>query len=102
MPTISYSKISFTSTDNERSSPWGQAFSLLADVAAFPRKALTDSFFFRGLKVSEDDLIEAMNVADDALCRDLRDRSIKERCRQELDMISQIEKEPIEPKKGVN
>lgn len=47
MPTISYSKISFTSTDNQISSPWGQAFSLLADVAAFPRKALTDSFFFR-------------------------------------------------------
>jgi hypothetical protein len=41
--------ISFSRTDNAMVSPWGQAFSLLADIAVFPRKALTDSFFFRGL-----------------------------------------------------
>jgi hypothetical protein len=67
MPKLSYSVVSFSRTDNAIVSPWGQAFSLLADVAAFPRKALTGSFFLRGLKVPEDDLIEAMNVADDAL-----------------------------------
>jgi hypothetical protein len=67
------------------------AYSLLVDIAAFPRKALTDSFFFRGLKVPDDDLIEAMNVADDAVCRDLRVRGIKERCRAELDLLSRIE-----------
>ena len=67
MPKLSYSVVSFSRTDNAMVSPWGQAFSLLADITAFPRKALTDSFFLRGLKVPEDDLIEAMNVADDAL-----------------------------------
>src|SRR5258708_22336002 len=46
LPTLSYSELSFTSRENAYSSPWGQAFSLLADITAFPRKALTSSFFF--------------------------------------------------------
>jgi hypothetical protein len=95
MPKLSYS-VSFSRTDNAMVSPWGQAFSLLADVAAFPRKALTDSFFLRGLKVPEDDLIEAMNVADDALLRNLRARGIKDRCIAELNLLTRIEKAPME------
>ena len=91
MPKLSYSAVTFARTDNALASPWGMAYSLLVDIAAFPRKALTDSFFFRGLKVPDDDLIEAMNVADDAVCRDLRVRGIKERCRAELDLLSRIE-----------
>ena len=88
MPKLSYSMVGFVRTNNALVSPWGQAFSLLVDIAAFPRKVLTDGFFLRGLKVSEDDLIEAMNVADDALCRDLRVRGIKDRCKAELDLLS--------------
>jgi hypothetical protein len=96
IPKISYSVVSFAGTEKGLVSPWGQAFSLLSDIAAFPRKALTDGFFFQGLKVCEDDLIEAMNVADDALCRDLRARGIKERCRVEIELLSRIEKASIE------
>jgi hypothetical protein len=96
MPALSYSGISFASTDNSLVSPWGQAFSLLADIATFPRKALTDGFFFRGLKVPEDDLIDAMNVADDALCRDGGARGIKDRCKAELALLSRIERTPME------
>ena len=96
LPKLSYSVVSFSRTDNAMVSPWGQAFSLLADVAAFPRKALTDSFFLRGLKVPEDDLIEAMNVADDALLRNPRARGIKDRCKAELNLLTRIEKAPME------
>lgn len=99
MAKLSFSAVSFSRTDNAMASPWGQAYSLLSDIANFPRKALTDSFFFRGLKVKEDELIEAMNVADDALCRDFRNRGIKDRCRDELDLLSRIEKEPLESRK---
>jgi hypothetical protein len=60
------------------------------------RKALTDSFFLRGLKVPEDDLIEAMNVADDALLRNPRARGIKDRCKAELNLLTRIEKAPME------
>jgi hypothetical protein len=96
MPKLSYSAINFARTDNSLVSPWGQAYSLLADLAAFPRKALTDRFFFSGLKVQEDDLIEIMDVADDALCLDLRARGIKGRCKAELELLSRIEKASIE------
>ena len=91
MPKLTYSTITFSATDNAWASPWGQVFSLLFDIAGFPRKALTDSFFFRGLKVSEDDLIEAMDVANDAIVRSMATRGIKDRCKVELDLITQIE-----------
>ncbi|MGO9721309.1 MAG: hypothetical protein ACLPOA_12160 [Methylocella sp.] len=39
-----------------------------------------------------------MNVADDALCRDLTARGIKDRCKAELDLLSRIEKASIEAK----
>jgi hypothetical protein len=96
LPKLSYSAISFGGADTALTSPWGQAFSLLVDLAAFPRKAMTDSYFFRGVTVPEDDLLEAMNVADDALFRDSRTRGLKERCRAELDCLSRIEQADID------
>jgi hypothetical protein len=96
MPKLSYSRLSFASTDNALASPWGQAYSLLSDLATFPRKALTDGFFFRGLKVQKKDLIRAMNVADDALCRNLGTLDVEDRCKAELDLLSRIEKAPLE------
>jgi hypothetical protein len=98
MPKLSYSTVTFAATDNALASPWGQAYSLLSDIAAFPRKALTDSFFFRGLKVSKKVLIKAMNVADDALLRNLVTFDIEARCKDELDLLARIEKAPIESK----
>ena len=94
VPTLSYSTISFASTESALVSPWGQAYSFLSDIAKFPREALTDSYFWRGVRVREDALIEAMNVAEDALCRDLGSRGIKDRCRAELNLLSKIEKAP--------
>ena len=98
MPKLSYSSISFTSTDNAFASPWGQAYSLLSDVAVFPRKAQSDSFFFRGLKTSKKVLLNAMNVADDALLRDSGTLELEDRCKTELDILSRIEKAPIASK----
>ena len=96
LPKLSYSLVSFSSRDNTLVSPWGQAFTLLSDMATFPRKALTEKFFFNGTEVSEDDLMDAMNVADDALLRDLRVRGMKDRCRRELEVLHRIKKASIE------
>jgi hypothetical protein len=96
MPKLSYSRIIFSRTDNQFVSPWGQAFSLIADIAAFPRKALTDPFFFRGIKVPENELVEAMNVAEDVLCDNLEARGIKDRCKAELDLLARIGRASIE------
>lgn len=96
MPKLSYSGVAFHVADNEWASPWGQAYSLLADVAEFPRKALTDPFFFRGLRVSEEDLIEAMNVLDDAILRERTLKGIKDRCKRELELLDRIETSSLE------
>jgi hypothetical protein len=98
MPKLSYSTVTFSNTDNALASPWEQAYSLLSDVATFPRKALTDVFFFRGLKVSKKDLIKAMNVADDVLCCNLGTFDVEDRCNGELDLLARIEKTPMESK----
>jgi hypothetical protein len=68
----------------------------MSDIAVFPRKALTDRFFFSGLKVSEDDLMEAMNVMEDAIVRDRSVSRIKDRCKTELDLLVRIEKSSID------
>jgi hypothetical protein len=98
MPTLSYSTINFAGADTALASPWGQAYSLLSDIATFPRKAQTDSFFFRGLKISKKALISAMNVADDALCRSLGTFDMEDRCKKELGLLDRIEKAQMEPK----
>ena len=91
MPKLTYSAIKFIQTDNPAASPWGQAYSFLADIAAFPREALTDNYFFRGLKVRQNELIEVMNVSDDVICRDLQARGIMDRCKADIGLISRIE-----------
>ena len=99
MPSLTYSTIGFAVTETEFVSPWGQAFSVVYDMAVFPRKVLTDAFFLRGIKPDEEDMIEAMNVADDDLVKDLRSRGIKDRCHEELDLLAEIEKSQVEPRK---
>ena len=98
MPKLSYSSISFTSTDNAFSSLWGQAYTLLSGVAAFPREARTDSFFFRGLKTPRKALISAMNVADDVLLRESETFEQEDTCEIELDLLAKIKEAPIESK----
>ena len=99
MPKLSYSSITFTSTESEFASPWGQAYSLLSDIAAFPRKAHTDSFFFRGsLKTSKKDLLAAMDVANDGILRESGTFELEDQCKQELNLLSEIENAPIDAK----
>jgi hypothetical protein len=55
------------SQKSEWSSPWGQAFALLKGIAEFPREAMTNRFFWQGIRTDEDALIKAMNAAGDYL-----------------------------------
>lgn len=88
LPSVTYSAITFKPTASNNSSPWGQAYTLLHDLARFPRRAITDPFFFRGLRVNEEDLLDAMNVADDAL--HVESRATKVRCMEELELLDRI------------
>lgn len=98
MPQLSLTDIAFNSTESEGASPWGQAFTLLKNVAEYPRKAEVQANFFGELEVDEDDLIAAMNVAGDSMIGRTRDRKTAPRCRQELDLLTQIEKANIPPR----
>jgi len=95
IPEMSYSEIGFRATENDFANPWGQAFTLLSDIAAYPRRALTDGFFTRGLKSSRQDILRAMNVADDALLRGTTKWDIEDRCDAELDLVLRIQEAPI-------
>ncbi|OYW20172.1 MAG: hypothetical protein B7Z55_07680, partial [Planctomycetales bacterium 12-60-4] len=92
IPKVAYSPVAFNpSQQSEWSSPWGQAFALLKGIAEFPREAMTNRFFWQGLRTDEDALIKAMNVADDHLVKDYGARKAKQRAELELDLIKQLE-----------
>lgn len=92
IPKVAYSPVSFNpSQKSEWSSPWGQAFALLKGIAEFPREAMTNRFFWQGIRTDEDALIKAMNVADDYLVDEYGGRKAKQRAELELDLIKQLE-----------
>jgi hypothetical protein len=99
MPTLTYSSIGFqNAANNNWASPWTQAYTLLAGIAKLPREAATNPYFFRGWSGAEDDLLEAMNVADDALHKAQPSRNHKVRCQGELNVLGLIETTSLEPR----
>lgn len=92
IPRVAYSPVAFNpSQSSEWSSPWGQAFALLKGIAEFPRQAMTDRFFWQGIKTDEDALIKAMDVAGDYLVKDYGGRKAKQQAEIDLDLIKQLE-----------
>jgi len=92
IPKVAYSPVAFNpSQKSEWSSPWGQAFALLKGIAEFPREAMTNRFFWQGIRTDEDALIKAMNVAGDHLVEEYGGRKAKQRAELELDLIKQLE-----------
>lgn len=95
IPKVAYSPVAFNpSQKTEWSSPWGQAFALLKGIAEFPREAMTNRFFWQGIRTDEDALIKAMNVAGDYLVEEYGGRKAKQRAEAELDLIKQLEDAP--------
>ena len=98
IPTVAYSPVAFNpSQKSEWSSPWGQAFAMLMGVADFPRKAMTDRFFWQGMRTDEDTLINAMDVAGDHLVKDYGDRKATKRALQELVLMKDLETAQADP-----
>ena len=92
IPQVAFSSVAFNpNQSSEWSSPWGQAFALLKGIAEFPRHAMTDRFFWQGIKTDEDELIKAMNVAGDYLVMEYGGRKAKQQAEIELDLIKQLE-----------
>ena len=99
IPMVAYSPVSFNSAQtSEWSSPWGQAFQLLKGIAEFPREAMTDRFFWQGIRTDEDALIKAMDVAGDYIVKEYGSRKAKQCAEAELTLIKSLEGSPTEAK----
>jgi len=93
LPKVSFVKTSFRlGGDSEQVSAWAAARTLLRAVAEYPRSALKDrAYFFRGLLVSEEDLLTAMNVIEDPLVTEWFKRRSLQTAREELEVLDQID-----------
>lgn len=101
LPQVTYAKIRFLPPAGEEEedkgwqSTWGQALRLLYSIAEYPRKAITDPYYLRGIMVDLDELLKAMDVCDDAIVREwsLRRSDILDlelRALNELDRLKAI------------
>ena len=92
IPKVSYSPVAFNVGQATKwSSPWGQAFQLLKGIAEFPRAAMTNRFFWQGVRTDEESLVKAMDVAGDHLVAEYGGRKAKQRAEQELAIIKGLE-----------
>lgn len=92
IPRVAYSPVAFNpSQSSEWSSPWGQAFALLKGIAEFPRQAMTDRFFWQGIKTDKKSLVTAMDVAGDYLVKDFGTLNATQQAEIDLDLIKQLE-----------
>lgn len=76
LPQVTYARVSFEPASGEGwQSAWGQALRLLHSIAEYPRKAITDRFFFRGfpatISIGLDELLQAMDVCNDVVVREV-------------------------------
>ncbi len=98
IPKVAYSPVAFSSArSTEWSSPWGQAFQLLKGIAEFPREAMTNRFFWQGIRTDEDALIQAMDVVGDYLVAEYGSRKAKHRAEQDLVLIKGLENSIADP-----
>lgn len=97
LPQISYSDVQpRLAHRSDWESGWGQALVLLQAVAEMPRQLLTEPRFLWGLKVEEDEWLDAMDVAGDALLAE--PRPDRRRAEDELRWLDGIESADAEPK----
>lgn len=88
IPTISLLAVSFAAGETEQVSPWDQAFEFLLDLARLPRKAHTDPYFWRGLRVEPETYLGSMDVTGDAA---FEAETGAHECVHELDALRVIE-----------
>lgn len=97
IPRMNHSPITFNPTvETQWSSQWGQAFRLLISIAEFPREAMTNLYFWRGIRTNQTDLVKAMNVADDYIVAEYGRLNAAQRAKDELGLIKKIEASPAD------
>lgn len=92
LPQVTYTSVNFiVNQESEVTSPWGQALSLLEKIACLPREIYSDPYKMRGIRLSQNDYANAMNVLDDALLQKLPDVEPSQReCKTQLALIDEM------------
>jgi len=97
LPELTYVPVHFDPCDEtEWASGWGQALQLLQAIAEYPRKAVTDPFFLRGLDVDDGALLDAMDVLGDKFHQA---KPAKARAKRELEIIVQVMSADVESRR---
>lgn len=92
LPSVSYATISFVpGTQSTHVSNWAHARTFLVAIAKFVREAITDSYFFRGYRVSQEQIVTAMNVADDCLVHNFSNPGSRAVADEQLATIARID-----------
>jgi hypothetical protein len=96
LPGVSYASISFVpGPESTHVSNWAHARTLLVAIAKFVREAITDSYFFRGYRVPQEEIITAMNVADDCIVHHLSNPRARALADDQLGAIAQIDADEL-------
>lgn len=80
MPSISSSRVTFDTSTSDPATRWGDALTLLRAIVTLPRDLLSDRYPESSIKssnLSVPDYLNAMNVLDDQLVRELNDENWK-------------------------
>jgi hypothetical protein len=100
LPRVTPARIRFdVGEDSTWISRWGQAATLLNEVAAFPRRILTDRFFLQGLDAHENKLLEAMDVCGDSIVQAMGTRGVKDRARGELEVLGRLSRSGLDARR---
>lgn len=93
LPRVAYSTYRIrTGADSPGVSAYGPALEFMHAVAKFPRAARKASrYFLQGLRLTEREVYEAMNVCDDAIYRDTSpDSVVEDRAIDELELLERV------------
>lgn len=92
LPSVSYASISLVpGPESAHVSNWAHGRTLLVAIAKFVREAITDSYFFRGYRISQEEIITAMNVADDCLVHTFSNPRARAVADEQLATIARID-----------
>jgi hypothetical protein len=93
LPKVSFVRTGFRpGGDSEHVSDWAAARTLFNAVAEYPRSALKNrAYFLRGLHITEEDLLTAMNVMDDPLVKEWFHPRALQTATEELEVLDQID-----------
>jgi hypothetical protein len=92
LPDYTFERLAFSIDHTPKwASHWGKFLLLLVSTAKLPRDCLySNIFFMRGLSVTQDDILEAINVCNDDIIASRHDPGIRERARIELGILNHI------------